>query len=321
MLDDFILEQPIAYKTILNSVKSNKISHAYILESNGYSKVYDFALSIAKYLFCPHSYSNNKSCKNCFQCSNIEKNDFMEIKIINPSGMWIKKNELEELQAEFSKKSFANDKKLYIINNAEKLNASSSNSILKFLEEPEDGIIAILIVENTEQLLSTIVSRCQIISLKPNKNIKDFSTIEKISHNIFNKEEDIKKFIDEEKDKNVVNCVVEFIKYYEKNHYSAIINMNKIWHQYFKEKNELFNAFTILLLFYKDVLNDILGKKIEIFTDFESDIKQISSKNEKSKLISKINVIINLREKIKFNVNNNLLMDKLIIELEGCEIK
>ena len=127
MLDDFKLEQPIAHKIILNSIKQNKISHAYIIESNGYPKSYDFALSIAKYILCPYSYSNIEKCNNCHQCHNIDNNDFLEIKIINPSGLWIKKNELEELQDEFSKKAVSGNKKIYIINNAEKLNISSSN--------------------------------------------------------------------------------------------------------------------------------------------------------------------------------------------------
>jgi hypothetical protein len=51
----------------------------------------------------------------------------------------------------------------------------------------------------------------------------------------------------------------------------------------------------------------------------ENDIEYVVQKNKIDVIISKINVIMNLKEKIKFNINNNLLMDKLLIELEGCE--
>ena len=166
MLDDFKLEQQIVYKTLINSVINNKTSHAYLIETNGYPKSLDLALAFSKYLLCPNSYSNNTNCKNCNQCLNIDKNEFIELKIIEPEGQWIKKSQLEELQEMFSKKSIIGNKKVYIINKADKLNVSSSNSLLKFLEEPEEGIIAILLAENISQLLPTIVSRCQILSLK-----------------------------------------------------------------------------------------------------------------------------------------------------------
>ena len=50
MLDDFSLEQNIVYKTLINSVKNNKFSHAYLIETNGYSNGLDLALAFAKYL-------------------------------------------------------------------------------------------------------------------------------------------------------------------------------------------------------------------------------------------------------------------------------
>jgi len=319
MLDDYKTEQRIAYQTIINSIKSNKISHAYIIESNGYSKAYNFALAIAKYIFCPNFYSNNDKCNKCFQCQNIDNNDFLELKIIDPSGMWIKKSELQELQDIFSKKSVVGNRKVYIINNAEKLNESSSNSILKFLEEPEEGITAILIVNNIYQLLSTIVSRCQILSLIPHNNIKNKPTVEKIAHFLNNNEDEINEFISDGDNLFKINCVINFVKYYEDNHYNTLININKMWHQYFKERIEISNAFSIMLLFYKDVLNCLIGKEISVFNDYEDIIIQIKEKNTKNQIIYKINVIMNLSEKIKFNINNNLLIDKLIIELEGSE--
>ena len=78
-------------------------------------------------------------------------------------------------------------------------------------------------------------------------------------------------------------------------------------------------AFEIILMFYKDVLNYKLDKKIDIFNDYSNDIRNISLKNELETIIKKINIIANLKEKTKYNANATLLVDKLIIELEGCE--
>lgn len=321
MLDDFSLEQQIVYKTLINSVKNNKISHAYLIETNGYSKSFDLAVAFSKYLLCPNNYSNNKNCANCHQCENINKNEFIELKVIEPDGQWIKKSQLEELQEMFSKRSIIGNKKIYIINKADRLNVSSSNSLLKFLEEPEEGIIAILIAENIAQLLPTIVSRCQVISLKNKQSLIGLSTIEKIGHFLKDNNNDIIEYTSNEENYAKLSKVVEFIKYYEENHYNTLIYINKLWNEYFKEKEEIYNAFTIMLLFYKDILNIKLHKNIEIFNEYVSDIKNLEEMNSLDEITSKINVIMDLREKIKFNVNSNMLMDKLIIGLEGCETR
>lgn len=321
MLDDFSLEQQIVYRTLINSVKKNKVSHAFLIETNGYSNSLDLALAFAKYLLCPKNYSNNKKCGNCHQCENIDKNEFIELKIIEPDGQWIKKSQLEELQEMFSKKSIIGNKKIYIINKADKLNVSSSNSLLKFLEEPEEGIIAILIAENISQLLPTIISRCQILSLKNKKSLIGLSTLEKIGNFLKDNNSDIAEYISNEENKVKLDKVIDFIKYYETNHINTLIYINKLWHDIFKEKEDIYNAFTIMLLLYKDILNMKLGKNIYLFNDYVNIVKEIEKKNSLEELTSKINVIMYLREKIKFNVNNNMLMDKLIIELEGCEEK
>ena len=319
MLDDFITEQPIVYKTLINSVKKGKYSHAYLIETNGYSKSFDFSLAFAKFLFCPNSYSNKSKCINCSQCLNIDKNEFIELKIIEPEGQWIKKSQLEELQQDFSKKSVVGNKKIYIINGAEKLNVSSSNSLLKFLEEPEDGVIDILITENKYNLLDTIISRCQVLSLNKNKNLLCENTLVNIASELYNNKDDINLFVSDENNKFKLEKIMEFVKYYEENKVKTLVYINKLWSEYFTEKEDLYNAFTSILLLYKDSLNDKLNKNIEIYNDYLDVLKYISNKNTINSLISKINVIIDLREKIKFNINPNMLMDKLIIELEGCE--
>ena len=319
MLDDFIEEQSIAYKTLINSIKNNKISHAFLIETNGYPKSLDFAKSFAKSILCPKNYSNSENCKNCHQCENIDKNEFIELKIIEPDGQWIKKSQLDELQELFSKKSIIGNRKVYIINNAEKLNVSSSNSLLKFLEEPEEGIIAILITENINQILSTIQSRCQILSLNNKKSFSSLSTLEKIANYLKNDDQSINEYINDNENKLKIEKLIEFTKYYEENHLNTLIYTKKLWHDNFKEKEEIIDAFNEMILLYKDILNLKLDKSVEVFNDYIDIIYDLKEKNTIDEITRKINVIIDLREKIKFNVNQNMLIDKLIIELEGSE--
>ena len=77
------------------------------------------------------------------------------MKIIEKDNLHYKKEENKNLQKEFKTKPIYGEYKIYIIKECEKLTENISNTILKFIEEPEEGIIAILLVENEYQLLST----------------------------------------------------------------------------------------------------------------------------------------------------------------------
>lgn len=312
MLDDYIVDQERVVKILKNSINKNKISHAYLFETNGYKNQKKLALAFAKMLLCPYNYSNNKNCVECTQCKNIDKNIFPEIKIIEPDGLWIKKEQLDVLQKEFSEKSILSNKKIYIINHADRLNKSSSNSILKFLEEPEENIIAILTTDNMYQMLTTIISRCQVISFSKEHNIIDESPLTKIKNYVTISEE-----ITDEALQNIIGQVIEFIEYFEKNKLDTFLKTQKLWHNNFKEKDTMLLAINIMLLYYQDILNLKLNRNVKIFKNEITEA--IKNKNTINKLTKKINVLINTKEKINFNTNSQLLIDKLIIELERCD--
>lgn len=315
MLDDFIEEQKIATKILKNAVKKNKVSHAYLLETNGYEKKEQFLLSFVKYLLCPNQYSNSTNCKNCYQCQNIEKNNFSEVKHIYPEGLWIKKEQLLDLQKEFSEKSIHSDKRIYIIHEAEKMNSSASNSILKFLEEPEDNIIAILVTDNVHQLLDTILSRCQIISLRKNNIYIKENLIERLKQEI--EWTDELNQLEDEIILDKITKTIEFIDYFEKNHLDVILYTQSKFHEFFQDKNEIILFFNLASLFYLEILKYKTKQQITLFLDYNTIISSISNINTIEKLTNKIEIIINAKNHVKYNINSNLLIDKLIIDMNG----
>lgn len=155
------------YTFICNSVKENKLSHAYLIELGNYDFDYKCVLDFVKTILCGHnSFFNQDDSHNCCICKQVDDECYVDLKVIEPDGNFIKKQQLLDLKSEFQNKSLLGNKKIYIIKEAEKLNSSSANTILKFLEEPEDDIIAILLTDNRYKIIDTIVSRCQILSLK-----------------------------------------------------------------------------------------------------------------------------------------------------------
>ena len=317
MLEEFKQQQPIAYKIIKNSLDNKHYVHAYLIETNGYDKGLQFATVLAKLILCPNYINGQVVCENCHQCKLIDDSNYPELSVINPDGSWIKKEQLTELQEEFTKKSLIGNKKVYIINKAEKLNINSANTILKFLEEPPNDVIAILITKNKFQLLETIVSRCQIISLNGQVDFgKDANTCYKIGQLLTDDENEYINFIENEKNDQKINNVVHFFELYEKKHKKIIPYLNEYWFKYFSDKESFDLALLIAVYFYKDVLNYKINNEIEIFNDYEDVICQTANLNEIKNIISKINIINENRKFLENNANMNLLMDRIIIELE-----
>ena len=310
MLDDFISDQAIAYKIFKNSISKNKLSHAYLINTNGYHKGFDFAKAFAKYLLCPN---NETGSHECSVCHLIDNNSYSEFKVIEADGLWIKKEQTDELQEMFSMKSLSG-RKVYIINGVENLNISASNSILKFLEEPEEGIVAILITDNIYKVLGTIVSRCQVINLN-NVQVKSDDMLMNVGNQLYNDSDKINEFVNDSESINKIGHVIDFIEYLYSNKLDTLVYINKYWNDFFKGKDDYLFAFNIMIMFYSDVINYKMGNDI-ILSEFKSSIEKFSELDYN--IINKIlNLIMEVREDLYSNVNLNLLMDKFIIKMEA----
>ncbi len=316
MLDDFKVEQPIAYQILLNSLKYNRCSHAYLFETRNYYNKDKLALAFAKYLLCSEHHTSQEEAKDCSICKRIDDGNFTELKIIEPDGNWIKKEQIDELQKMFSTKAVESERKVYIIKEAEKMNSSAANSILKFLEEPEDNIIAILLTDNIYQLLNTIISRCQVISLREVQHKETNDTLETIANIICNNSQDVLDFVTNYKENDKLDIIIKFVLEYELNHLDILLDIKNRWYDYFSDRNTVGQALLILILFYKDLLNLKFDLKLEYFKEYKEQLLKIVDKLTKDEIYVTIEIILKHYKDLNFNANINLLMDKLIIDLE-----
>ena len=315
---DVIEKQPRFYKQIKEALNKGFLSHSYLIESVNLrdEQVNKYIRFFVKTIY-DNFYSDNISIskeKMFHLIDNLEFPDYIEIRPVNNV---IKKEQLLRIRDDFSNKSLYNTKKIYTVYNADKMNVNSSNTILKFLEEPQEGIIAILITNNIYQLLDTIISRCQIISLNGQVDLENKNTFNKIAQLLTDNNEDYNNFINDESNKEKLEALLKFIKYYENNHKKILLYMNDYWFNYFNDKQEMSKYILIMIYFYKDVLNYKINCNIEIFNDYLDLIEDIANKNTVDNLVNKITVINEHRTYLEYNANLNLLMDKIIIELES----
>lgn len=153
-------------KYLSNVIDENKLSHAFLVESNNYKEVMNsvFKLFLEK--------------KMIFNIDDIENN--ISVRILRPIDNLIDKDQILNLQEFLSTMSFDGYYKLFFILNAGLMNEQSVNKLLKVLEEPNDKVVGFLISDNSNELLPTLISRCQVL-----KNDIDASNVE-VDENIFN---------------------------------------------------------------------------------------------------------------------------------------
>ena len=170
----------------LNSIiTNNKLTHAYLFEVNNYDDDFKVILNFVKMILSNMTYDEViNSDINYFK--QIDDNKYIDLFIVEPDGNNIKKNQMIDLMTEFNDKSFLNNKRIYIIKECDKLNASSANTILKFLEEPNDNIIGILLTDNRYRVIDTVLSRCQIYSFNNNDTLVGTEEYDDLFEFIFN---------------------------------------------------------------------------------------------------------------------------------------
>ncbi len=158
-------KQHIVYQILKNSFKSKKTSHAYLISGSKGTPLLDIATLMAQSFVCLQKDEDGLGCKQCVNCQKISNQTYADFKLIQ--GENLKTDVTLSIQEDFNKSSMENENiKIYIIHQIEKAPLSSLNKLLKFIEEPSSNIVAIFTSHSVQSVLPTIVSRCQVITLK-----------------------------------------------------------------------------------------------------------------------------------------------------------
>lgn len=302
MLENYLEEQYVSTMLLKKALNNNKLVQAYLFSYEDINYLMDFAKAFAKEIIC-------KENKNEQILNSIDNNTYSELKIVSPDGNFIKKEQLIELQNSVMTKPVLGDKIVYIIKNCDKLNASSANSILKFLEEPADDIVAILLTDNISNVMSTILSRCQIVNLNKVNLPSNYNTNELLNITINT------SGIEEDEFYNIIDNTIEFMSDIEVKKINSLIYVKKqLWEKY-NDSSKILAFFNILIYVYMDILYLKSGNQIRYFYDKVDQLNKISSLNELEKIMRKIYILEKMKNEINFNVNTKLIFDKLIIEL------
>lgn len=321
-LDKYLREkQPIIYQTFTNSLKNHTLSHAYLIVGNPGTPLLETAKFLAKTVLCDDP--SPLACSNCITCLRIESENYPDVITLDGSKATIKKEDVLNIESRFEKTAFETKGiMIYIIHLVENMTLEAVNSILKFIEEPEGEVYAFLTTNNVNNVLPTIVSRCQLLNLKSvdrKEVIQDAIDLsinpedaELLSY-FYNDSELIYELLNDEDEsenyfisKKAVLGLLNSLN--EGNYKDALYYEQKVIIPLIKTKEEMRFFIDLLTEFFEDLLNKKCGREI-LLKSYDTILTSLSSKLPH--IESSLSELLKQRNLVNMNVNISLQLDHL----------
>lgn len=149
---------------ITRGLETHALSHAYLLTGWAHLGKFTTALEIARLLLCPAH-----GCGACRHCRLAARRAHPDLRVLEipPDRRNIPLRDVHEFMQGIALRPLEADHKVYIIHDAEDLAEEGASALLKSLEEPPPATVLVLTAPDPAMLLPTIVSRCQVIALRP----------------------------------------------------------------------------------------------------------------------------------------------------------
>lgn len=308
------------------AIEMGKVSHAYILNGPDLSGKMMIAEAFARALLCEKQDPDGcGECRSCRQSDDRNNPDIIYVKHDKPNTISVD-DIRTQLNNDIVIKPYSNQYKIYIVDEAEKMNQQAQNALLKTIEEPPAYAVIMLLTTNADSFLQTIRSRCIILNLKSVKNdvIKSYLMTEK-------KIPDYQADVCAAFAQGVVGKAIKLASSDDFNELKEsalslikrlddidLYEMGEAIKQISDYKLQVQDYFDLITVWYRDVLymkatNDVNGL---IFKDEVYDIKKQASKHS----YHGIEAIIEALDKAKLRINANVNFD-LVIELLLMTIK
>lgn len=280
-------------EALKKSVEINKVSHSYMfigIEGIGKKEI---AKEFAKMLLCLDKEPYCNTCKSCIEINSQNHPDF---KIIEPEGNTLKIDQIREFQKKVVEKPILSDKKIYIINDSDKMTKEAQNCLLKTLEEPPEFVTIILLGEDENAYLSTIKSRCMILHFEPIQK----EVLKEFLHKEYNMEiksdmmletfqGSIGKALKLKEKQEVYGAIEEIIESIEKKDVIDIMRTSEI---IYKAKDDIANIL--------EYINLILLKLA----------------NKSYKYTKCIEIVENTKKRLKSNANYDMSIDNMLMQIK-----
>lgn len=315
--------QATAKRILQNSLRGDKLSHAYIFSGPVGTGRKQMAIEFAKAIYCLNR--DGDSCGECRECRKVEHGNHPDLYRIEPDGASIKIDQIRELQKEFSYKSTSSNTKIYIINEAETMTIQAANSLLKFLEEPVSQVVAILVTENGNALLPTIQSRAQWISFTPMPRTEMMrilmeegfpETLVRPAVQITAGVQAAKGLIESDWFAEMRSLVIQLLKEtLTRFPISFITVQQKLIRTNLNEHMPV--LFDFIILWLKDMVRLRLGRKEPlVYMDQLDWMGSLAFSRSVTDWVQMMEQAVELQKRLRFNANPQLVMEKMLVGIQ-----
>ena len=319
-----IIGQASIKEHIKKSLQTGKISHAYIFYGEKGSGKKTLADLFARALQCEAGGEEPcNQCTSCKQALNHNQPDIVYVQHEKPNIIGVDEIR-QQVNNDVAIKPYSSERKIYIIDEAEKMNVQAQNALLKTLEEPPAYATIMLLTTNLEALLQTIRSRCVTLTMKPVLDVE--------LQKYLMREEQVpdykagicaafargnvgraKELIASEEFEELKEETLNLVQHISEKTLSDLAAFAKGK----AEKGSNTEGFLELLqMWYRDVLlyKSTGDSQYLIFSEEQQHIKKMAAKSTYEGLNRKLNSIEEARTRLKANVNPELTLEWLLLE-------
>ncbi|MBO5474742.1 MAG: DNA polymerase III subunit delta [Lachnospiraceae bacterium] len=321
-----IIGQEQLKEHLQNAISMNKVSHAYIINGERSSGKEFIARIFAMTLQCERG--GTEPCGECHSCKQTLSNNQPDIIYVShekPNSIGVE-DIRSQINHDIGIKPYSSPRKIYIMNEGEKMTAQAQNALLKTLEEPPEYAVILILTTHVEALLPTILSRCVVLHMKPvpdakvKKYLMEELGVPDYKANIcvaFARGNigKAKLLASSEEFEKVKDEAITLVKYINDMEINEIVKAIKKINEYKFDVNDYLD---ILSVWYRDVLLYKATKDINslIFKDELPQIRRVADRSTYEGIEIIVNALQQAKRRLEANVNFDLTMELLLLTIK-----
>ncbi len=321
-----IIGQEQLKEHLQNALSTNKVSHAYIINGERSSGKEFIARVFAMALQCEKG--GAEPCGECHSCKQALSNNQPDIIFVShekPNTIGVD-DIRRQINGDIDIKPYSSPRKIYIINEGEKMKVQAQNALLKTLEEPPEYVVFLILTTNVDALLPTILSRCVVLNMKPvadakvKKYLMEELGVPDYKANIcvaFARGNigKAKMLASSEEFEKVKEEAVTLVKYIKDMEINEIVKAIKKITEYKFDVNDYLD---ILSAWYRDVLLFKATKDVNslIFKEEIQQIMRVSDRSTYEGIENIVNALQQAKRRLDANVNFELTMELLLLTVK-----
>ena len=321
-----IIGQEQIKEHLRGAISTNKVSHAYIINGERSSGKEFIARVFAMALQCEKG--EVEPCGECHSCKQALSNNQPDIIYVShekPNTISVE-DIRTQINGDIDVKPYSSPRKIYIMNEGEKMTVQAQNALLKTLEEPPEYAVILILTTQVEALLPTILSRCVVLNMKPvsdalvKKYLMEELEVPDYKANIcvaFARGNigRAKLLASSEEFEKVKDEAITLVKYITDMEINEIVKAIKKISEYKFDVNDYLD---ILSVWYRDVLLFKATKDVNslIFKEEIQQIMRVSDRSTYEGIETIVGALQQAKRRLEANVNFDLTMELLLLTIK-----